>query len=100
MKHMASVRKNSRSNASSTSRSARRRAIGAQQSKFVICVDTGDHVDLELRKVYRVKADKRSALEGLLRVIDDSGEDYLYPAEYFVPVQVSAAAAKLVRELA
>ncbi len=73
--------------------------MDAQESKFVICVETGDHVDLELRKVYRVKADKRSAEEGLVRVIDESGEDYLYPAEYFVAARLSPSAAKLVREL-
>lgn len=84
MKHMASAKKNSKSNASSTSRSSWQRALNAQRTKFVICVNTGDNVDLELRKVYRVKADKRSAMDGLVRVVDNSGEDYLYPVEYFV----------------
>ena len=100
MKHMASEKENSRSNGSSTSRSSRQRALNAQKSKFVICIDTGGNVDLELRKVYRVKADKNSAREGLVRVIDNSGEDYLYPVEYFVTVRVPPKAAKLVRELA
>ena len=95
---MASEKKNSKSNASSTSRASQRRALDALKAKFVVCVDSTDNVDLESRKVYRVKADRKSALQGFVRVVDDSGEDYLYPAEYFVPVRLPAKAAKLVRD--
>jgi len=70
------------------------------KAKFVICVDSGDSVDLQLRKVYRVKADRESALQGFVRIFDDSGEDYLYPADYFVPVHLPARAAKAVRNIA
>jgi hypothetical protein len=41
---------------------------------------------LELRKVYRVLADERASERRQLRVIDESGDDYLYPAEYFISV--------------
>lgn len=96
---MASAKENSRSNGSSTNRTSRQRALDAQKSKFVICIETCDNVDLQLRKVYRVKGDKKAALDGFIRVIDESGEDYLYPAENFVPVQVPSSAAKLVQEI-
>ena len=53
--------------------------------RFGICVDNTDYpVSLELRKIYRVLADPRGEQDGLLRVGDESGEDYLYPAEYLI----------------
>jgi hypothetical protein len=52
------------------------------QSKFALCVRCGDSEDLEARKIYEVVPDK-NAREGYLRVIDESSEDYLYPAESF-----------------
>lgn len=58
-------------------------------TQFVICVDTGDDdSDLEVRKVYESIPDQRAEQEGLLRVVDESGEDYLYPAEYFRPIDL------------
>jgi hypothetical protein len=51
---------------------------------------------LELRKLYQVVADPAAAKHHQLRVIDESGEDYLYPEEYFVPVQLPEAAEKAV----
>ncbi len=65
------------------------------RAKFVLCLRTDDCVDLEVRKVYPVLPDARAAKDGLLRVIDESGEDYLYPAEYFVPVEVPLAARRV-----
>jgi hypothetical protein len=67
-----------------------------QESKFVVCIRRDGSDDLELRKVYQVVADQMAAKEGYLRVIDESGEDYLYPALFFAPVRVPVAA---VREL-
>jgi hypothetical protein len=66
-------------------------------SKFVLCVRTGDSEDLEVRKVYKTHPDQKASREGYLRVVDESGEDYLYPAEFFVPVKLPAAA---IREFA
>jgi len=60
----------------------------AQRSapKFVVCIDNSEYpASLELHKIYRVIADEAAAREGDLRIIDESGEDYLYPAEWFVP---------------
>ena len=64
------------------------------ERRFVICVRNEDCEDLELRKVYRVLPDEGAAGDGYLRVIEESGEDYLYPADYFTPVELSQAAEK------
>jgi hypothetical protein len=58
--------------------------------QFAICVNNTDYpVSLELHKLYRLVADEEAEREGDLRVIDESGEDYLYPAEYFLVVEFS-----------
>ncbi|MFH1706931.1 MAG: hypothetical protein ABIF71_03320 [Planctomycetota bacterium] len=56
--------------------------------KFVLCVANDQCADLEPRKVYRVLHDAKAAKEGYLRIVDESGEDYLYPESYFVPVNL------------
>ena len=69
--------------------------------RFAVCIRNDDYpASLEVRKVYRVIADPDAEQRKYVRVVDESGEDYLYPAEYFVAAHVSSAAAKLVRELA
>jgi hypothetical protein len=50
---------------------------------------------LEVRKVYAVLADPRAAENNYIRVIDDTGEDYLYPAKCFVPIELPREIAKL-----
>jgi hypothetical protein len=57
-------------------------------------LNNGGCGDLEPRKIYRILPDKKAAAEGLIRVVDDSGEDYLYPSKYFALVRVPAEAAK------
>jgi hypothetical protein len=58
-------------------------------SHFAICVDNSEYpASLELHKIYRVIPDKEAQKEGDLRVIDESGEDYLFPADYFVLVEL------------
>ncbi len=54
--------------------------------RFVVCVNDGGYVDLELLKVYRVRHDPADKASGMLRVVDATGEDYLYPAAYFRPI--------------
>ena len=57
--------------------------------RFVICVDNSEYpASLELHKVYRVLPDAEAARDGDLRIIDESGEDYLYPATYFVVIDL------------
>ncbi len=65
-----------------------------QRPTFVLCIRNNGSDDLELRKVYRVVQDRAAAREGYLRVVDESGEDYLYPAEYFVPLRLPVAIAQ------
>ncbi|MCP5115861.1 MAG: hypothetical protein GY953_33965 [bacterium] len=61
------------------------------QSSFVMCIRNDGEDDLEPRKVYQVLRDRAAAEEGHMRVIDESGEDYLYPVEYFVTVKLPVA---------
>ena len=55
-----------------------------REKGFAICVENRGAEDLDIRKVYRVLHDKDAAAAGYVRVIDESGEVYLYPADYFV----------------
>ena len=59
-----------------------------RQKGYVICIENRGAEDLEVRKVYRVLYDKDATATGYTRVIDDSGEDYLYPSACFVPVEL------------
>ena len=60
--------------------------------EFVVCINNeGYPASLELHKIYCVVPDKNAAADEDLRVIDESGEDYLYPASYFAPIKVPAA---------
>lgn len=64
--------------------------------RFAVCInDAGCPGSLEVRKIYRVLDDAEAESHGLLRVIDESGGDYLFPATCFVPVEVPKAAARL-----
>jgi hypothetical protein len=57
--------------------------------QFVVCINNTDYpASLELHKIYRVIDDKEAEDEGDIRIIDESGEDYIYPSSYFVPIQV------------
>jgi len=55
--------------------------------RFALCM-TDSEPDLELRKIYQVLPDESAAKENLVRVIDESGEDYLYPASSFVFIEL------------
>lgn len=63
-------------------------------SRYVICIRNKGCEDLELGKVYRVLPDARAAKDGLIRVIDESGEDYLYPSDHFVALAVPQSAVR------
>lgn len=57
--------------------------------KFVICINNkGYEVSLERGKVYRVLEDEKGSHHNLIRVVDESGEDYLFPNKYFVPIKL------------
>jgi hypothetical protein len=57
--------------------------------KWAVCMENkGFKESLELRKLYPLIEDEKSALRGCVRVIDESGEDYVYPADMFLPLSV------------
>lgn len=62
--------------------------MSTRDKGYAICVENRGAEDLEVRKVYRVLRDADAAAVGYIRVIDESGEDYLYPAHYFVAVEL------------
>jgi hypothetical protein len=62
---------------------------------FVVCINNKDYpASLELHKVYRVLPDADAARDGDIRIIDESGEDYLYPATWFAEVTLPQIAQK------
>ena len=57
---------------------------------YVLCIDAGDYpASLEVRKIYELHADPEAEKQGLVRVVDESGEDYLYPSQLFVAIDLS-----------
>lgn len=61
--------------------------------RFAICIrNDGNEASLERNKVYVVLPDRQAEADGLVRVIDEDGEDYLYPAGWFVAVEMPRAA--------
>jgi hypothetical protein len=85
---MASARKNS--SARDISTSARKTAKARRQ--FAVCVNNnGYEVALERNKIYIVIPDDTAASDGEIRVVDESGEDYLFESDRFVTIDVPAA---------
>ncbi|HEY3139015.1 MAG TPA: hypothetical protein VGL29_23550 [Blastocatellia bacterium] len=63
--------------------------------RFAVCINDGGYVDdLKVRTVYQILPDESAARSNYLRVIDETGEDYLYPANLFVPIEVPTQAAE------
>ena len=60
--------------------------------KIMLCINTSEYEDLELGKVYRILPDPSATKAGFLRVIDESGEDYMYPANLFAPIELPQSA--------
>ncbi len=66
------------------------------RARFAICINNSQYpASLELHKTYRVLADDEAEREGDLRVIDESGEDYLYPADYFLLIDLPQEAQRV-----
>ncbi len=67
------------------------------ETQYVICVKNRNfRASLEIRKIYRRLPDATADRHGLVRVVDESGEDYLYPADYFVAIRLPQAVAKAI----
>ena len=85
---MASEKKSSSARGTST----RSRRAAAASRQFAVCVDNdGYEASLERNKIYVVIPDKNADGDGDLRVVDESGEDYLFSADRFVAIEVPAA---------
>jgi len=70
----------------------------AEPIHFAVCVrNAGNEASLELRKLYQVVTDPDAERDGMLRVIDESGEDYLFPAAFFVLAPLPAAVEEAVQ---
>ena len=97
MRRAASAGRKSRSSVSSgRDRRDGRSSAGGRGAGFVVCArNEGYAASLEVRKVYRVLPDPEAEAHGMLRVVDESAEDYLFPAGLFVPVSIPARAAKV-----
>lgn len=66
---------------------------------FAVCIKSEGCDDLEPRKLYQILPDEAAAESGLLRVIDESGEDYLYPTENFIQLPLPAAVEQILADL-
>jgi len=64
----------------------------SKELTFALCIENKECEDIEKRKIYRVLPDEKGAKEGYLRIIDESGEDYLYPQTYFILIKLPHAA--------
>lgn len=58
--------------------------------RFGVCIHNQGCEDLQLRKLYEILPDEAAEKSGLVRVVDDSGEDYLYPTENFIALSLPA----------
>ncbi len=64
---------------------------------FMLCIENKDCEDLERRKIYQAILDSEASKEGYVRVIDESGEDYLYPESYFILLELPLEAQEALR---
>jgi hypothetical protein len=65
--------------------------MNTQKKQFAVCVDNSDYqASLIVRKIYEVLPDEAAAKDELLRVVDESGEDYLYHRSQFILVEFPA----------
>jgi hypothetical protein len=68
-----------------------------REPQFVVCVRNDvNPVSLELRKIYEVIPDPKAIKLNLVRVVDESGEDYLYPMDFFVPIKLPQATGRAI----
>ncbi len=89
MKHMESVKKKSKSSESSSN--------DFMGTHYVVCIKNDDYpASLELRKIYKHIPDRAATRLKMLRIVDESGEDYLYPANYFVAIKLPRAVERAV----
>ena len=66
-------------------------------TRYFVCTRNTGCDDLARRKIYLALPDADAATEGYLRVVDDSGEDYLYPEAYFLPIELPSVVEEALR---
>jgi hypothetical protein len=65
--------------------------------QFVVCIDNEGYIaSLERRKIYLSLRDAKAEKHGLVRIIDESGEDYLYPKAFFRPIALPQSTKKAI----
>jgi len=70
------------------------------KTKYVVCINNADYPgSLEMHKIYRILADKDVEVDGDIRIIDESGEDYIYSKDRFVSIRVPPAVKKSLRSV-
>ncbi|MGH7354137.1 MAG: hypothetical protein ACRELS_06085 [Candidatus Rokuibacteriota bacterium] len=68
---------------------------GDRSGEFAVCIHNGEYeIDLVVGKIYRIVRPKRNDSPSDIRVLDESGEDYLYPRNWFVPIELPLKAKK------
>ena len=71
-------------------------SIQTKPARFVICINNGGYVDdLKVRTVYQLLPDASAAKSNYIRIIDETGEDYLYPADLFAAIELPRELAKV-----
>ena len=89
MKQLESERKSSKLSISSKENMSE---TSLNAAKLVVCIkNTGYEVSLERRKIYSILPDPKAKKNKMIRVVDESGEDYLFPEEYFLSVALPPA---------
>jgi len=74
--------------------------MNEHQRHFAVCVRNEGHEEsLEVRKIYEVLNDSLGDSHGMIRVIDEEGEDYLYPKRWFVPIELPRNLEEVILEL-
>lgn len=74
--------------------------MAKDENRFVVCIENAEHpASLEARKIYEVIPDPEAERQHHLRVIDESGDDYLYPEACFMPVELSLRVREALRRV-
>ncbi len=69
--------------------------------KYVICLSNeGYAASLEVRKLYELMPDEKAAALHCVRIVDEDGEDYIYPENLFMPMEVSESVSRVLHKLA
>lgn len=75
--------------------------LNCSSKKIAICINNKDYLaSLELRKIYQILPDEKAEKHKMIRIIDESQEDYLYPESFFIIIELPEVAEKLFANVA